>query len=157
VNDDKGFIWAELHESDASVEFIKLATKTMEQYTYDLSAASSSPPKDQLVDYLRQQSDPSKIVRLHLKGQITQEQYRQLKFNEVYEATRDMFFHLDIRHNELDVEGFGRVFLERVDNPIEAYGKRLDILIAQAETEEKRQQLEQAKELGLKYLEESRA
>jgi DNA repair exonuclease SbcCD nuclease subunit len=158
LNDEKGFVWAELHGSDASVEFIKLETRRMEQYTLELSSAAEYPPnlKDYLTDYLRRQSDPGKIARLHLRGQITQEQYRQLKLNEIYEATRDMFFHLNVRHGELYVEGFGRVFMERVDNPIEAFTKRLDILIAEEKSEEKRRQLEQVKELGRKYLEEAR-
>ncbi len=159
LNDEKGFIWAELDGPNVSVEFIKLETRKMEEYTLALSntADQSLTLKDQLIDYLRRQSDPSKIARLHLKGQITQEQYRQLKLNEVYRATRDMFFHLDVRHGDFYVEGFGRIFMERVDNPIEAFTKRLDILIAKATTEEKRRQLEQVKELGSRYLEEARS
>ena len=159
LNDEKGFVWAELNGSDVSVDFIKLETRKMEEYTLDLSgsSASSQPLKDQLIDHLRARSDPTKIARLHLKGQITQEQYRQLKLNEVYEATRDMFFHLIVRHGELFIEGFGRVFMERIDNPVEAFTKRLDILIAEATTEERKLQLGQAKELGVKYLEEAKA
>jgi len=67
-----------------------------------------------------------------------------------------MFFQLNIRHNELNVEGFGRVFMDRLDNPIEAFTKRMAILIAEATSEEKKRQLEQVKELGRKYLEEAR-
>jgi hypothetical protein len=131
----------------------------MEEYTLDLSTNGDYPPnlKDYLIDYLHRQSDPVKLARLNLRGQITQEQYRQLKLNAIYEATRDSFFHLNVRHGELYVEGFGRVFMERVDNPIEAFTKRLDILISEASSEEKRRQLEQVKELGRKYLEEARA
>ena len=80
-----------------------------------------------------------------------------LKLNEVYEATRDMFFHLTVRHGELFIEGFGRVFMERIDNPVEAFVKRLDILITEATTEDKKRQLQQVKELGMKYLEEAKA
>ena len=159
LNDEKGFVWAELDGSDASLEFIRLETRPMEEYTLDLSTTGDYPPnlKDYLIEYLHKQSNPVKLARLNLRGQITQEQYRQLKFNEIYEATRDNFFHLNVRHGELYVEGFGRVFMERVDNPIKAFTKRLDILIAEASSEEKRRQLEQAKELGRKYLEEARA
>jgi DNA repair exonuclease SbcCD nuclease subunit len=159
LNDEKGFVWAELNGSDASLEFIRLETRPMQDYTLELSTTGDYPPnlKDYLIDYLHRQSDAVKLARLHLKGQITQEQYRQLKLSEIYEATRDMFFHLDVRHGELYVEGLGRVFMERVDNPIEAFTKRLDILIAEANSEEKRRQLEQVKELGRKYLEEARA
>lgn len=159
LNDEKGFVWAELNGSDVSVDFIKLETRRMEEYTLDLSGTSGGPQplKDQVVDHLRARSDPSKIARLHLKGQITQEQHRQLKLNEVYEATRDMFFHLTVRHVELFIEGFGRVFMERMDNPVEAFVKRLDILIAEMTTEDRKRQLEQVKQLGVKYLEEAKA
>jgi len=159
LNDEKGFVWAELDGSDASLEFIRLETRPMEEYTLDLSTNGDYPPnlKDYLIEYLHKQSNPVKLARLNLRGQITQEQYRQLKLNEIYEATRDSFFHLNVRHGELYVEGFGRVFMERVDNPIEAFTKRLDSLISEASSEEKRRQLEQVKELGRKYLEEARA
>jgi len=159
LNDEKGFVWAEIDGSDVSSEFIKLGTRKMEQYTLDLSGSAENPHplKDQLIEYLRTRSDPVEITRLNLKGQITQEQYRQLKLNEVYEATRDMFFHLTVRHGELFIEGYGRVFMERIDNPVEAFVKRLDILIADATTEDKKRQLQQVKELGIKYLEEAKA
>jgi len=159
LNDEKGFVWAELDGSDASLEFIRLETRPMEEYTLDLSTNGDYPPnlKDYLIEYLHKQSNPVKLARLNLRGQITQEQYRQLKLNEIYEATRDSFFHVNVRHGELYVEGFGRVFMERVDNPIEAFTKRLDALISEASSEEKRRQLEQVKELGRKYLEEARA
>ena len=159
LNDEKGFIWAELNGSDVSCEFIKLETRKMEEYTLDLtgSAQNPQPLRDQLVEFLRARADPVKITRLNLKGQITQEHYRALKLNEVYEATRDMFFHLTVRNGELFIEGFGRVFMERIDNPVEAFVKRLDILIAEATAEDKKRQLQQVKELGIKYLEEARA
>jgi DNA repair exonuclease SbcCD nuclease subunit len=159
LNDEKGFVWAEMNGSEVSSEFIKLETRKMEEYTLDLSGSSANPQplKDQLVEYLRARSDPSEITRLNLKGQITQEQYRQLRLNEVYEATRDMFFHLTVRHGELFIEGFGRVFMERIDNPVEAFVKRLDILIGEATAGDKKRQLQQVKELGIKYLEEAKA
>lgn len=56
--------------------------------------------------------------------------------------------HLD--RAELDVKGFGRVFAEKVDNPVQAYVKRLDHLIAEVDDEQKRQQFKKVKELGRK-------
>ena len=159
MNDEKGFVWAEIHGSDVSLEFIKLETRRMEKYTLDLSKDGNYSPtlKDYIIDYLQRLPDPQKIVRLYLRGQITQKQYSELKVNEILQATRDTFFHLGLDRTELDVEGFGRVFPERVDNPVEAFTKRLDILIAEADNEEKKRQLGQVKELGRKYLEEARA
>jgi len=159
MNDEKGFVWAEIHGSDVSLEFIKLETRPMEKYSLNLSKDGDYSPtlKDHIIDYLQRQPDSHKIVRLYLRGQITQKQYSELKVNEILQATGDTFFHLGLDRTELDVEGFGRVFPERVDNPVEAFTKRLDILIAEADNEEKKRQLGQVKELGRKYLEEARA
>jgi len=141
-----------------SVDFIKLETRPMRKYTINLSKDGSYAPtvKDYIIDYLQKQADTSTVARLYLKGQITQEQSSQLNINEIFQATGDIFFHLGLERKELDVEGFGRVFAERLDNPIDAFVKRLDSLIAEAGDAEKGQ-LEQVKELGRKYLEEARA
>lgn len=160
MNDEKGFVWAELNGSEASSEFIRLETRPMEKYILHLSKNEDYSPtlKDYVIDYIVSQSDPIKIARLFLQGQITQQQYSELKMNEIVQATREAFFHLGFDRTELDVEGFGRVFVERVENPVEAFVKRLDELISSAGTdEEKRRRLEQVKELGRKYLEEARA
>jgi hypothetical protein len=76
-----------------------------------------------------------------------------MKINEIYRGCRDLFFYLEIQRKDLEVEGFGRIFMERIDNPLEAFTKRLDILIASEPDEEKRKQIMQVKELGIKYLE----
>jgi exonuclease SbcD len=160
MNDEKGFVWAELHGSEASTEFIKLGTRPMEKYTLYLSKDGQYSPNlcSHVVSYVMSRRDPVRIARLYLQGQITQEQYKELKINEIIQATRDAFFHLTLDRTELEVEGFGRVFLGRVDNPIEAFTRRVDQLIARADvSEERRRELEQVKELGRRYLEEARA
>jgi len=160
MNDDKGFVWAELHGSEVSTEFIKLETRPMEKYTLHLSKDGDYSPTlcDHLISYIKTRNNPVKIARLYLQGQITQEQYKELKINEIVQATRDAFFHLGLDRTELEVEGFGRVFLGKVENPIDAFTKRIDQLIARADvSDEKRRELEQVKELGRRYLEEARA
>jgi len=160
MNDEKGFVWAELHGSNVSTEFVKLETRPMEKYTLHLSKDEDYPPnlKEHVINYIKSRSDPARIARLFLQGLITQEQYDELKINEIVQATREAFFHLGFDRTELEVEGFGRVFVERVENPVEAFVKRLDELISSAGTEEeKRRRLEQVRELGRKYLEEARA
>lgn len=159
INDEKGFIWTELNGSNASTELIKLQTRPMDGYALHLAKDEpSSKLSDQVINYVKEHGDPVKIAKLSLQGRITQEQYRELKVNEIIEATRDAFFHLTLDRSELEVEGFGRVFLGRVENPIEAFTRRLDELIARASTsEEERQRLEQVKNLGRKYLQELQA
>jgi DNA repair exonuclease SbcCD nuclease subunit len=160
IDDEKGFVWVELHGSEVSTEFVKLATRPMEKYTLHLSKEQDYSPnlRDYLVNHVRTHGDSEKLARLYLQGQITQEQYKELKVNEIIQATRDTFFHLGLDRTELEVEGFGRVFLGRVENPIEAFTRRIEELIQRSSTsEEKRRELEQVKELGRRYLEEARA
>jgi DNA repair exonuclease SbcCD nuclease subunit len=156
INDEKGFVWAELHGSETSIEFVKLDTRPMEVQELVLSkdAEYSSNIKDYVIESLSRLSEKEKMLKINLGGLISQEQYSQLKVNEILSACRDIFFHLILDRKELEVEGYGRIFLERIDNPVEAFSKRLDSLIADAGLEEnKRQLLEQVKQLGIKYLE----
>jgi len=155
INDSKGFAWVELKASDASVEFIDLKTRPMERINLALSKATEYDPsiKEYVVKHLSKMADPEKMLKLILHGLISQEQYGQLKVNEILQACRDMFFHLDLERKELDVEGYGRIFAERVENPIVAFTKRLDTMIeATSQDEKKRNLLEQVKQLGINYL-----
>jgi exonuclease SbcD len=156
MNDEKGFIWAELNGSDTSTEFVKLDTRLMETSELVLSKDETYSPsvKDYVLDYLSKLGDEEKMLKVNIHGMISQEQYGELKMNEILNVCRDMFFHLFIERKELEVEGYGRIFLERIDNPVGAFSKRLDFLIAQAVPDEpERQLLEQVKGVGIKYLE----
>ena len=156
INDEKGFVWAELHGSETSVEFVKLGTRPMEIQELNLSKDADYSPntKDYVIEFLSGLSEKEKMVKINLRGLISQEQYGQLKVNEILSACRDMFFHLILDRRELEVEGYGRIFIERIDNPVDAFSKRLDFLITDASlNENKRQLLEQVKQLGIKYLE----
>ena len=160
MNDEKGFVWAELNPDNVSTEFIKLQTRPMEEYVLQFSKDAQYTPslKGYVIDQLQKHGNPTKIARLRLQGLISQEQYKELKINELIEATRDVFFHLGIDRRELEVEGFGKVFIGRVDNPIEAFTKRLDLLIARTDaSDERHRELEQVKELGRKYLQDAQA
>jgi len=159
MNDEKGFVWAELHGSNVSTEFVELDTRPMEKYTLSLSKDEHYSPnlKECVIDYIRSKSDSTRIARLFLQGLITQEQYNELKINEIVQATGEAFFHLGFDRTGLEVEGFGRVFVERVENPVEAFVRRLEELIIKAGIDDKRRrELERIRELGKKYLEEAR-
>jgi DNA repair exonuclease SbcCD nuclease subunit len=159
MNDEKGFAWTELHGSEADVEFIKLDTRPMETKELSLTKDKSYSPsiKDHIIKFLSTLSNEEKILKLNLKGLISQEQYNQLKISEILGACRDMFFNLIPDRSQLEVEGYGRIFLERVDNPVTAFSKRLDSLMADTSlTDEKKELLEKVKQLGIRYLEAAR-
>jgi exonuclease SbcD len=155
INDKKGFVWAELDGAETATEFIELETRPMEIAELALSKTKYIKGiKEYIIDFLSKISNPEKILKLNLSGLISQDQYSQLKVNELLTACREAFFNLQIDRKELEVEGYGRVFLERIDNPVEAYTKRLDLLIAQTpQDDSERAILEQVKSLGIKYLE----
>jgi len=160
MSDEKGFVWAELHGSNVSTEFVKLDTRPMEKYALHLSKDEHYSPnlKEYVINYIRSKSDSARIARLFLQGLITQEQYNELRINDIVQATGEAFFHLGFDRTGLEVEGFGRVFVERVENPVEAFVRRLEELIVKAGIDdERRRELEQVRELGRKYLEEARA
>lgn len=156
INDEKGFVWAELNGSETTTEFIKLDTRPMEIDELMLSKDETYPKgiKQYVLDFLSKTTNPEKILKLSLKGVISQEQYNQLKINELLTACNDKFFSLQIDRKDIELVGYGKVFLERIDNPVEAYSKRLDTLINQTKPDDpNRELLEQAKSLGIKYLE----
>lgn len=156
INDEKGFVWAELDGSETTTEFVKLQTRPMEisQLSLSKNGEYAKGIKNYVLDFLTQIGDPEKILKLSLNGLISQDQYQQLKINELLRACNDLFFNLQVDRKELEIEGYGRVFMERLDNPVEAYSKRLDILISKLKPNDPdRQLLESAKSLGIKYLE----
>jgi DNA repair exonuclease SbcCD nuclease subunit len=155
MGDEKGFAWIELKGSESSVEFVKLETRPMGTMSMTLSTELKYEPSvtDFVVKRLMEVADEERMVKLLLRGRVTMEQYNQLKIGEILEACRDSFFHLVIDRSDLEVEGYGRIFAERVANPVEAYAKRLRTLVARAQSDEERRHLEELLEIGTKYLE----
>jgi DNA repair exonuclease SbcCD nuclease subunit len=148
--DEKGFIWAELSKGGTNIEFVPLETRPMISKELLLSKDSGTI-KEFVSSFLKEFIDSETIIRLFLKGKITGEQHQRFKVNELYRFAQENFFHFDLNRSELEVEGYGRVFMGRIDNPVEAYIKRLDVLIEKAPAEDKTF-LNQVKELGIKYL-----
>jgi DNA repair exonuclease SbcCD nuclease subunit len=150
MNDEKGFVWADLNGSETTTKFIKLDTRPME--TADLMfSKTDSDIAGHVLSFLEKLADAQTLLKLNLQGSISREQYGQLRINEVLNACRDMFFQLNVDRKALEVEGYGRIFLERVDSPVDAFSRRLDLLIAQSPND--KQLLEQVKKEGIKYLE----
>ena len=156
INDEKGFVWAELSKSEIKTNFMKLETRPMETTELTLSKNENYLPniREFILDFLSKMSKPNKIIKVSLRGLISQQQYGELKINELLSASKDLFFQLLLDRKELEVQGYGRIFLERIDNPVEAFTKRLEAMMAQISPEDPDQALlEQVKSLGVKYLE----
>ena len=156
INDEKGFVWAEVSKSEVKTNFIKLKTRPMETAELTLSKDENYVPniREFILDFLSKLSKPNKILKVSLRGLISQQQYGELKINELLAASKDLFFQLLVDRQDLEVHGYGRIFLERIDNPVEAFTKRLEAMMAQIPADDPDQALlEQVKSLGVKYLE----
>ena len=156
INDEKGFVWAEVSKSEVKTNFIKLKTRPMETAELTLSKDENYLPniREFILDFLSKLSKPNKILKVSLRGLISQQQYGELKINELLAASKDLFFQLLVDRQDLEVQGYGRIFLERIDNPVEAFTKRLEAMMAQIPADDPDQALlEQVKSLGVKYLE----
>ncbi|MFQ5911499.1 MAG: exonuclease SbcCD subunit D [Thermoplasmata archaeon] len=150
ADDNKGFVWAEITQEGVEVEQIKLPTRPMRALELTLGKDDGRDLTELVVSYLREDPDPDAIARLSLNGLIRPEQHRSLQVREVYQEASDLFFHFTLDQTRLEVEGFGRVFLSRVDSPREAFEKRLERLIE--ERPEEKDFLTRVKDLGLEYL-----
>lgn len=149
--DRKGFVWVELGKSGTDVEFVSLETRPMESKELILSK-DSGDVNHFVSSFLKEFADPKTIVRLFLKGRISRDQYQRFMVNKLYRYAQENFFHFDLVRDELEVEGYGKIFVGRIESPVEAFTKRLDALIEKASPKEK-EFLKLVKELGLKYLE----
>lgn len=153
LSEKKCFAWVEMNGSEVRVESIPLTMRPMESQSLVLNDAVDLTKV--VTDYLTEYRDLGKIFRLGLVGKLSRAVYSKLDLGKVFEFGRNSFFEFDLDRQELMVEG-ERVFLGKVDNPIEAYRKRLDVLNARAESEDERQLLAEVKEVGVKLLEEAR-
>jgi len=93
INDEKGFVWAELNGKETTTEFVKLETRPMEKSQLSLSKDGKYGKgiKDYVLEFLNQNSDPDKILKLSLSGLISQSQYNDLKINDILRACNDLF------------------------------------------------------------------
>ena len=154
LNDKKGFLWIELEGSKVRWEHIPLKTRNMQ--SLDLSVTKESGNlNDFIPTFLGQYKDQEAMIRLVLKGGISQAQYNQFRIVDLYRIAQNLFFHFSLDRTDLTVEEYGRIFFERIGTPKQAFERHLEDLIASAEIEDERRLLEKVKDLGKEYLEES--
>jgi DNA repair exonuclease SbcCD nuclease subunit len=94
INDEKGFVWAEVSKSEVKTNFIKLKTRPMETAELTLSKDENYLPniREFILNFLSKLSKPNKILKVSLRGLISQQQYGELKINELLAASKDLFF-----------------------------------------------------------------
>jgi hypothetical protein len=148
-----------MHNSEATVERVEIPGRPMATQELSLSKEVEYSPtiNDSIIEFLDRFSDPATLFKLRLQGQISQNQYNELKMNVVISRCKETFFYLHLDRDALEVEGYGRVFFDHaVGKPTDAFTKRLDLLLEKTIDETERRKLTRVKEIGLKYLEEVR-
>ena len=152
-NDSKGFAFVELGENDNKVDTISLPSRNLK--TIEVSLDREIPDINQhIIELINKTGDSESLCRMMIKGIITQEQQKTMKMNLLAKEANQYFFHVDLNLNELEIEGFGKVFLGKMDNPKEAFEKHLDNLISSNYDSTQIKFLENAKQRGMRYLEE---
>jgi len=149
-NDPKGFVWAEISHEGVNLERIELPVRPMKPLDIFLQRTESEDLTDLVLSRLEAEADNTAICTLSLQGFISQEQHRTLRIRDIYREANEHFFHFSLDQRDLEVEGFGRVFLSRVDSPHQAYEKRMDRLIS--DNPEQAEFFRRVRETGLKYL-----
>ncbi len=155
INDTKGFVFAELSPENVYKEFVKLDVRPMILDEFDMSNIGvEDDVNDRIVKYIMKKADKETLYRLLLKGRVTKEVYSKLKVANIIRSVNEHFFSVDIRRDELDILGYGRIFRGRIENPLEAFKKFVEGIISSSVDKEEVEFWERVLEEGVKYFEE---
>ncbi|HVB66120.1 MAG TPA: exonuclease SbcCD subunit D [Candidatus Acidoferrales bacterium] len=151
-NDAKGFAFVELGESSRQVDMIPLSSRNRK--TIEVSLDREIPDINQhIIELIAKTGDSESLLRIMIKGLITQEQEKTRRMDLLAREVNQHYFHVDW-NSTLEIEGLGNVFLGKMDNSKEAFEKHLDNLISECNNATQIQFLENAKNRGMRYLEE---
>lgn len=150
ASDKKGFAYVELNSDSSSLSFIPLKTREFRllELTVDKDITDIH---DFIIKHITDYQNPEDILRLSIRGDITREQQRNLRIGQLIEASNQLFFHSDFNF-DLTLEGYGKIFLDKMVSPLDAYEKHLEDQIKSSSSQEQRQFLERAKMVGSRYL-----
>ena len=153
VNDNKGFYWVELGKGKSTCEFVKLETRPMRDEQFTLKGEEIDDPTSAVLEFLASRKDREAMLRLKLRGLVSQDTYSKLRLSDIYRAGPEDFFSLTVDRTELEISRIGKVFTGRTETPLEAFSTRMDALIKDSGTDARRAELlREAKEVGLSYL-----
>lgn len=151
LSDKKGFAWVEINRDSIKVEHVALPMRPMESQSLALNSSSDDLTRD-ILSHMTERRDETKIFKLALTGTLSREQYAKIAMNRIYDMGRNSFFDFDLVRDDLDVGG-EKIFFGRVENPVEAFQKRIDGLIGKSESETERRLLADVKDAGNRFLE----
>ncbi len=151
ADQEKGFLHLDITEDAINTEFVPIDARELETKTLKLSPDTENV-EQAVLDFVEDFVDDEKIFRLKLTGTITMDQQRDLDIRAIFDAANELFYSFQLERDDLEIEGFGRMYAGEVETAEEAFKTRMKALIKEEDDEEEAF-LEDVKEQGLRYLE----
>jgi DNA repair exonuclease SbcCD nuclease subunit len=148
--DQKGFAIIELSDTNKTLTYQDLSTRNWQFKEIELNKEIENI-NEYILEKLEDVKNPENILRLALKGTITSDQQKTFKISELAKKTNDIFFYFSL-DSKVEVEGYGRIFLGKIESPFQAFENHINSQIEKTTDVEEQEFLQQAKQLGLKYL-----
>lgn len=151
--EDKGFIWGEITSAGVQTSFVKVNARKMSEKSIQLKKEQNNH-SELIKGKLANISDRELILRVNLKGEITLNQMNQLNLREVIRFYDDDFMALDFNRTDLSIEEFGKIFVEKIEHPKQAFSNMLETKITESSIKSEKELFIQVKEKGLEYFQE---
>ena len=158
-NEKKGFVYVELNEEGVKkLKYFETNPRPLKTLKITISENEKNPVNT-IVSEARKHANRQAILRLIIKGKLPQEQLIRYNRDQILRQLENHFFHVIIDDRELEfvleqpeLEGF------EILSPLKLYEDYLVRLIQDASNDSKRRKtLEEALNLGKKFLEEAGA
>lgn len=150
VNDQKGFAFVELNSEGENVDFIPLESRKFKliEITLDNKIKNIN---DYILDKIVKVQNKEEILKVKISGRISKDQQNTFFRSKLVLKSADFFFHIDFDY-DLEIEGLGKVFLGRIESPIQAFEKHLNDLLEKSTEQNEQFFLNKAKQRGFEYL-----
>lgn len=150
--DGKGFISLTIDDEECSPDFVEIDARELETEEMEIGEGDGDL-NGKIESFLEERSDREKILRLRLTGSISLGQQKSFDVRRVYEKARDLFFDFQLNRDELEIEGYGRIYAEEIETAEEAFESHIDRLME--ESDEDPDFLGEVKRRGVEYLREN--
>ena len=153
VPDEKKFAFVELDGDGCKITPITLQTRDCENKEIKLDTKITDVTRH-IIDKIEPMADKEKILRIKTDGIISIDAQKKFRISDLKREADRLFFNVDFVW-EHEIEGIGRVFLGRMENPAKTFEKYFEKLIGNEKDTDKKKFFEKAKLTGIKYLGET--
>ncbi len=150
VPDEKKFAFVELDGDDCNIKPITLQTRNHENKEIKLDTTITDITHH-IIDKIKPIANKEKILRIKTGGIISMDSQKKFRISDLIREANKLFFHVDAQF-EHEIEGIGRIFLGKMENPTKTFEKYFDKLIGNEIDSDKKKFLQKAKQTGLQYL-----